>query len=103
MSGFTRGPWFVQKNEYGDLVVNSENIGVCNVGREPQNGEPAIANFGHERGPVVEADARLISAAPELYEALRLCGRDYAIAEMLSEQTIAKAKAALAKARGETL
>jgi hypothetical protein len=37
----------------------------------------------------------------ELYEALRLCGRDYAITEMLSEQTIAKAKAALSKARAQ--
>jgi hypothetical protein len=48
----------------------------------------------HER-PLVEANGRLIIAAPDMYEALE------AIAEHGSSQMASIAEAALAKARGE--
>ncbi len=95
----TPGPWSVRKNEYGDVVVDSESIGVCNVGRDAMGNAPAIANFGHEQGPMVEADARLIAASPDLLaacEAALLEIEQYS-SNGLWEQFIA----AIAKARGQ--
>ena len=49
-----------------------------------------------------QANAHLIAAAPELYEALERMVADYDIGEMTETPILDVANAALAKARGET-
>ena len=93
----TPGPWFIQKNSYGDVIVSSDSICVCNVGRDARGNGPAVANFGHEQGSAVDADARLIAAAPELYEMLEWLSTSYDLGVIGLERT----QKLLAKARGE--
>jgi hypothetical protein len=80
MSKHTPGPWEALKNNYGQvlIVVRSTNDFVCAVPDE------------------CEADARLISAAPDLLEALkRVCSHGYR-----SSPDWDNARAAIAKAEG---
>lgn len=101
MSGkWTPGPWFVVPY-YGDsLVICTDEDGdnrVCFM---------ATSNDRAVRESRIALDARLISAAPDMVEALR------AAANLLAARTgsdddvacavISAARAALAKARGET-
>jgi hypothetical protein len=80
MSKHTPGPWEALKNNYGQvlIVVRSTNDFVCAVPDE------------------CEADARLISAAPDLLEALkRVCSHGYR-----SSPDWDNARAAIKKAEG---
>lgn len=93
MSKHTPGPWAATYKHLGDapFVVESGQPG------EPNGG----CYMAECYGPDAEANARLIAAAPELLEALELllfappsgCVDHHAID--------AKARAAIAKARGE--
>jgi len=104
MSNFTKGPWFFKPSKYqsGTHIV--------------QAGMPSnrvLASFG-EDGEVDDEDyanAHLIHAAPDLYEALEAmlnwageiagdnCDTEAAKIEMFA---VEKARSALAKAKGET-
>lgn len=89
--GFTRGPWFVRfgnighvKAENGALIAKCQRLtSLCNL----------------------QANAHLIAAAPDLYEALDACLGLILSQEMqdgFESQQGHMARAALAKARGET-
>lgn len=92
MSKHTPGPWdYWQGAGIGD-ESHAEIIAA--------DGEIVIAGFNNmiEQG---EANARLIAAAPDLLEALvdslcalEVCGRDF-------DHVMGKARAAIAKAKGE--
>lgn len=98
MSEWTKGPWR-WRDPSGDgespmpVVVRESNELVCEV----------------DMGPNQDANARLIAAAPDLYEALAECieGYEYACAykgdyfvkKHGDAETIAKARSALAKAK----
>lgn len=97
MSGFkgTPGPWFVDHNSPFLVRANDDVDGrhIAHIG--PANYTP--------RFDLDEPNAQLISAAPELLEALRDClsflERDLPTASAGPE--IRKARAAIAKALGE--
>lgn len=91
MTGYTKGEWSVSENEI-----------VC---YDEPNGEPwyiaIVCECVGENGSDTPRNARLISAAPEMYEALKLvweavydyCGPD--------SEELARVDAALAKAEGK--
>jgi hypothetical protein len=93
-AGFTKGPWQCRGMPFSPNYF----IERLDVGRD----EPAIAQV---LGPET-ANARLIAAAPELYEALAQARQVLATYRPDGEPTfymeaVWNAEAALAKARGE--
>ncbi len=90
-AAFTPGPWFVETEQTADgsnlLVIDKENwrtVADCDGG-----------TMGQHSVEQAEANARLIAAAPELYEALgALVDNDY-----VRHEDMERARAALAKAR----
>ena len=94
---FTPGPWVVYRHLPTDVVVSKS--GECSL---------ATLDCGCGDRKTRRANAHLIAAAPELYKALEemssclsdiISGNDWgAVEEYLDD-----ARAALAKARGETL
>ena len=92
MSGHTKGPWKLDGGKQEWFSVRADHYGVvCNI---PGYGIGAR-----------EANARLIAAAPELLEALEECKEvmadPFAYGETCISDAIAKARAAIAKAKGE--
>lgn len=95
MSGFTPGPWVVERADDAYCIANVGNLVII-----PEGG-----NVKHDNA---EADARLIAAAPELLDALEDIANDYAERfDMDSQSTnpgmkvvVENARAAIAKARG---
>ena len=87
IKGYTPGPWKVEEFRKGSYLVTARNAGTAREGIVAQH-VPGIAN------------ARLIAAAPELYEALENL-IDFLFHGKKDRQMILRAKAALAKARGE--
>lgn len=87
---WTHGPWVWVD---GDL--------------EDRGGEPVAYHSCHGGVVVNDANAHLIAAAPDLYEALELMRHEYRTAlrisgvDEMTSKTMATANAALAKARGE--
>jgi hypothetical protein len=66
MSGHTPGPWRLQEDDSsGRIVVVADRIGLIAILAEH--------DFGIAESDQDDANARLIAAAPELLEALRLC------------------------------
>ena len=96
MSGHTPGPWLVE----GRTVYALNDDGY--------NRFSALVQDAHTPGDELEANARLIAAAPELLEALEDIANDYAERfDMDSQSTnpgmkvvVENARAAIAKARG---
>ena len=93
---FTPGPWRIQELPSREVLLKRRHwaVGQANA---PARGV-ALA-FGE-----TEANARLIAAAPELYAALKdvlRIARAASIGVTGNAARIAKAEAALAKARGE--
>lgn len=84
----TPGKWFV-----GQKVRDGS---ICVVG----DIDSVVCEFGERLGGV-EADARLISAAPELLEAAMAFIAPFDGIEVVQDSDIAKARAAIAKATGE--
>lgn len=83
----TPGPWRMEEFRKGSYLVTARNAGTAREGIVAQH-VPGIAN------------ARLIAAAPELYGALvDLIG--FLFHGKKDRQTILRATAALAKARGD--
>jgi hypothetical protein len=96
---FTPGPWV------GTIHGNSEMGDTFHLG--PEGDEYAGVAFTILEGALVQADdaeneanARLIAAAPELYEALELADATLRGANMDRSVVERKVAAALAKARG---
>jgi len=92
MSKHTPGPWVAQ-GRYIGVKGHMSYIGECG----DQNG-----NWTNE--PMAVANARLIAAAPDLLEALKsLIDMDIAYKRgPVVEDAVTKARAAIAKAQGET-
>lgn len=93
----TPGPWEVEDNgHFYDINAGRATVGnVCS----------SISWFDNDehRGPVAMANAQLIAAAPELLEALQgLLIRVADDEEYGPEHAITIARAAIAKATGET-
>lgn len=92
---FTPGPWRLRSDGEHDLRV----VQVVEFDGEPEEDGATICGIpGLElSSDDDEANARLIAAAPELFEALRMC----LLNGNLDEQERKAGEAALAKARGE--
>lgn len=98
MSAVTKGPWLAKRlatyDEPGYVIL------------WPDKGGAHMRRLDY-RGCFTEADARLIAAAPELYEALVACVADMETTEDFygkhpaAQDVIANARAALSKATGE--
>ena len=71
MSKFTSGKWF----EDGDCVFTFDDV---------DNHSFMIADVNGENRKELEANARLIAAAPEMYELLRKCAEDLEFVGLLS-------------------
>jgi hypothetical protein len=84
---YTPGPWRMEEFRKGSYLVTARNAGTAREGIVAQH-VPGIAN------------ARLIAAAPELYEALENL-IDFLFHGKKNCKAILRAKAALAKARGD--
>lgn len=91
---WTPGPWLV--SETGSVVAASDSGYVA----EPYDGRHTLQNDA----AITAANAHLIAAAPEMYEALAAVIGDYE-AHMRGHEYVPTpliaARAALAKARGE--
>ena len=92
MTQFTKGPWVVYRDLPTDVVVSTS--GECSL---------ATLDCGCGSRGTQRANAHLIAAAPDLYEALdRLIGeiKDYHVSSSVLD-AIEASISALAKARGE--
>lgn len=104
MSAHTRGPWKV--GEVRESSSRKADLVYARIDAERVVGAVAVYSGG-KRGVVVSeeealANARLIAAAPELLEALRLLARAYErVTGRESTPLLAKARAAIAKAEGK--
>ena len=94
---YTPGPWATHKTEgNGGNIPDRLEI----VGPEEGRKRSLIASIYGFKLPEGQANARLIAAAPELYEALENL-MDFLFHGKKDRQMILRARAALAKARGE--
>ena len=94
---FTEGPWIIKNNGYYFDISTSGNMEIADLCS-------SVYSFDkneHKSGGIAEANAQLIAAAPDLYDALENCidclGDEFA----LPVDCIKEAKKALAKARGD--
>ncbi len=91
--GISPAPWNVKKESSGYYIANAEDTGVASLVRYYSNLE------------CIKADARLIAAAPELYDALHdvvaYCESTHLVPSERFGKVLEKAKSALAKAAGE--
>lgn len=110
MSEFTPGPW----RQLGYEIVGGEGTpqgrSICQMTCGSTTGAPIFAPFRkehREHEPIINANARLIAAAPELYAALACLVDDAESHQdgddrsMTLDITISRARAALAKATGD--
>ena len=94
-TNWTPGPWFVCTNPLNDQWYANQTIG--SVPQQCRVADASELNGRHE------ADARLISAAPELYEALDelLSAEKLDDGDPILESAREKAAIVMKKARGE--
>ena len=94
----TAGPWHSQRPHGSDIPVWGVD--------EKSRGCVALVNMSAERATEAAANARLIAAAPEMYEALKAlhaCHRAFSGSDawtMLDDEARAAAEATIAKAEG---
>ncbi|OAJ67740.1 hypothetical protein [Gluconobacter cerinus] len=101
---FTPAPWIAKKGT-GWFVTRPNARMAHVVGMSPKT---SLVGAENEEEDEARANAHLIAAAPELYEALRMAANDLnTAAHFLPDtrlallETVKQAHAALAKARGE--
>lgn len=98
MSKHTPGPW-----EYLTETTYAEDY-PYSVGHKVKVGQELLTvgchGYGWEPGEEMAANAQLIAAAPELYEACKEFVRKCECGEARSHRSYAQMKAALAKAEG---
>lgn len=85
---FTPGPWVIDAGGDGEIEVWAPDTGYVTI---------AICS-GTEPSEIEKANARLITAAPDLFEALQDMLRDFG--PDYKGPTIDAARAAIARARG---
>ena len=114
MTKFTPGPWGIDCNQLGKmnhsaLIVRDEHpcgngmpkeYGICVISVRATMDERDVESSDYPE--LKEADARLIAAAPEMYEALERLARVAAV-ELTGKRddVLEQAQSALSKARGE--
>jgi hypothetical protein len=106
---FTSGPWFAERREHCSVVRQSA-VRDSYSSRVAECPQWSPAPHPQPTPDEAFANARLIAAAPELYEAVRLFVEEYdqnddssGVGMMIAyNRALEAAKAALAKARGET-
>jgi len=99
---FTPGPWqWWTSNSWRRLTAH--NLPGRGYGQEGDVLCPIVARDGHPDLVVKMADATLIAAAPDLYEALELVvgSLKFDREDAVSREVMKRINAALAKARGE--
>ncbi|GLT02830.1 hypothetical protein GCM10007897_42540 [Sphingobium jiangsuense] len=97
MSDFTPGPWRVDPNANCDIQTSDGLLEVAAT-------HPSLLTGGRNDPARARGNANLIAAAPELYEALSwfINDIDGTHTVMLDfDANVERARAALAKARGE--
>lgn len=95
----TPGPW-----KWNDQIEFEEPSRIGPIFRSLENGDRAIV-LHQAHWPIPEADAHLIAAAPELYEALNQAMTILSALRfngVIATEGVPGGLAALAKARGET-
>jgi hypothetical protein len=105
---FTPGPWRVEKSGDGDLPYVTGDCAIsgdiCDLYHTGKNQMPK--HFGddtkHYAKHNAEANARLIAAAPELYEMLQSILTLGSLFNAGNKHVAADLEALLAKARGES-
>jgi hypothetical protein len=99
MSKHTPGPWEIGNAPHSDcrIYAPSEVHAIAKTYGPDLNGIGVCALTG----PMNRADARLIAAAPELLKALIALERTAGIPAMNDDPVRVKARAAIAKAKGE--
>lgn len=95
MSAHTPGPWSAP---YWDSNPGDRGWWIHNG---KQGAEEYAVAVTFSLNPQGEADARLIAAAPDLLEALQFFVAPFAGLEVVPDGFIAKARTAIAKAKGE--
>ena len=102
---FTPGPWHYRPDEFDDWgVVKADRFTICQARAWDALDEDVLNQHRRAGTDPWEANARLIAAAPSLYEAL-----DQILDDMGSDQFCCcpaakeQAIAAMAKARGEKI
>jgi len=93
MSNFTKGPWEISAHKYRQVEVVSQELGVM-VARLPEWGD-----YLPETKSQLLENARLIAAAPDLYEACEIALNAFLRNDCIDWSILEKA---LAKAKGET-
>lgn len=94
-AGHTPGPWvanfsMVSGNVRNAIFAGEHGNQILATARDPYGGKNSVA----------EANARLIAAAPDLFEACREFVRKVDVGEARSTRSYAQMKAALSKATG---
>ena len=102
MSKHTEGPWIIdgEKGEYVSPLDRHEKIAIASILCVD---EEDCESGNWVRGKETNANARLISAAPELLAALEevfIIG-DRLVSDVYGTDFVRSAKAAIAKARGQ--
>lgn len=97
MSNHTPGPWFVSNDEDSPLIYSDTNATYVAQVFARDDGL-----LGTARGAAVDADARIIAAAPELLKALQMIEEVASGRVPLVNNWVASvARAAISKANGE--
>ena len=83
----TQGPWHIGKRYPAGAIYDEKGAEIC-----------GFSNLLHPAE--VSANARLISAAPDLFEALKELLADKYLADPINADRMARTRAALDKAQG---
>lgn len=98
---YTKGPWTL-KDTGGEFFIPETNISFLRSHSTHKKEDEGIRKS--EQGQIEQANARLMVAAPEMYEALKglLDWHDNQIGGSMLEKRIEMARQALSKAEGRT-